>query len=61
MANDQEALLKAKKAAEKERLAVAEKRKNTEDVKEREKLLDDLKRIGKLEGEIQKKLDNLGF
>jgi hypothetical protein len=61
MANDQEALLKAKKAAEKERLAVAEKRKNTEDVKEREKLLDDLKRIGKLEGEIQKKLDNLGY
>jgi hypothetical protein len=61
MANDQEALLKAKKSAEKERLAIAEKRKNTEDVKEREKLLDDLKRIGKLEGEIQKKLDNLGF
>jgi hypothetical protein len=61
MANDQEALLKAKKAAEKERLAIAEKRRNTEDVKEREKLLDDLKRIGKLEGEIQKKLDNLGF
>ena len=61
MANDQEALLKAKKAAEKERLAIAEKRRNTEDTKEREKLLDDLKRIGKLEGEIQKKLDNLGF
>lgn len=61
MANDQEALLKAKKAAEEERLAIAEKRRNTEDVKEREKLLDDLKRIGKLEGEIQKKLDNLGY
>jgi hypothetical protein len=61
IANDQEALQKALKAAEKERLAIAEKRRNTEDVKEREKLLDDLKRVNKLEGELQKKLDQLGF
>jgi len=61
MANDQEALLKALKQAEAERLKIAEKRRNTEDVAEREKLLNDLKRVGKLEGELQKKLDQLGF
>jgi hypothetical protein len=61
IANDQEALQKALKAAEEERLKIAEKRRNTEDVKEREKLLDDLKRVNKLEGELQKKLDQLGF
>ena len=61
MANDQDALLKALKQAEAERLKIAEKRRNTEDVAEREKLLNDLKRVGKLEGELQKKLDQLGF
>jgi hypothetical protein len=61
IANDKDSLLKALKAAQEERLKIAEKRKDTEDVKEREKLLDDLKKVNKLEGEIQKKLDQLGF
>jgi hypothetical protein len=61
LANDKDSLLKALKQAEEERLKTAEKRRKTEDVAEREKLLDDLKRIGKLEGELKNKLANLGF
>jgi hypothetical protein len=61
LANDKDSLLKAIKQAEEERLKIAEKRRNTEDVVEREKLLDDLKRIGKLEGELKNKLANFGY
>jgi hypothetical protein len=59
LSNNKDSLIKALRKAEKERAEVAKKRRNTEDVEEREKLLKDLKRIGQLEGELQSKIDKL--
>jgi hypothetical protein len=61
MSNDKDALLKALKKAGEERLKIAQKRKDTEDEGEKAKLFDELKRINKLEGELQKKIDKLGY
>jgi hypothetical protein len=61
MSNDKDALLKALKKAEEERLKIAQKRKDTEDEGEKAKLFDELKKINKLEGELQKKIDKLGY
>ena len=61
ISDDRDKLLKALKKAKEERLAVAEKRKNTKDEAEREKLFNDLKKINKLEGELQNKLDKFKF
>jgi hypothetical protein len=61
ISDDKDKLLKALKSAKEERLAVAEKRKNAKDEAEKEKLLNDLKRINKLEGELQNRIDKLKF
>jgi len=61
MSNDKDALLKALKKAGEERLKIAQKRKDTEDEGEKAKLFDELKKINKLEGELQKKIDKLGY
>jgi hypothetical protein len=61
ISDDKDKLLKALKSAKEERLAVAEKRKNAKDETEREKLLNDLKKINKLEGELQNRIDKLKF
>jgi hypothetical protein len=61
MSDSKDQLLKALKKAKEERLAVAEKRKNAKSEAEKEKLFDELKRINKLEGELQKRIDKLGY
>jgi hypothetical protein len=61
ISNDKDALLKALKKAGEERLKIAQKRKETQDEGEKAKLFDDLKKINKLEGELQKKIDKLGY
>ena len=61
ISDDKDTLLKAIAKAEKERLAIADKRKNAKSEAEKAKLLDDLKRINKLEGELKNRRDKLGY
>lgn len=59
IANDKDALLKAIKKSEEQRMVVAQKRKEAKTEEEKAKLFDELKRLNRLEGELQIKLDKL--
>jgi hypothetical protein len=61
MSNDKDALLKAIAKSEKERAAIAQKRKDTKDEGEKAKLFDKLKELNRLEGELQNRVDKLGY
>lgn len=61
ISDDKDKLLKALKNAKEERLAVAEKRKNAKSEAEREKLFDELKRINRLESELQNRINKFKF
>jgi hypothetical protein len=61
MSNDKDALLKAIAKSEKERAAIAQKRKDTKDEGEKAKLFDKLKELNRLEGELQNRVNKLGY
>jgi hypothetical protein len=60
MANDQDALLKVQKQAQEKMVELAKQLKNVEG-SERDKVMDELKKINKVKAEVDKKIDQLGF
>jgi hypothetical protein len=60
MSNDKDALLKNKRAVEEKMKELAGEMKNTQG-KEKDSLMGELKKLTKLKGELEKKLDQLGF